>query len=68
VVVELAVGGLPKNPDPKILLEGFVVVAVGFVVFPDPELDAVFSGVGKLKMLMMALKEVAVQSRTSSTR
>jgi hypothetical protein len=33
------------------------VVPVGFVVFPDPELDA---GVGKLKILM--LKEVAVQS------
>jgi hypothetical protein len=65
VVVELVVAGLLKNPDPKMLFVELVVpvVFVVFVVFPDPELDAVFSGVGRLKMLMLtiALKEVAVQ-------
>ena len=45
-------------------LNGFAlefVVPVGFVVFPDPELDA---GVDRLTLLMLtiALKEVAVQS------
>ena len=41
------------------------VVPVGFVVFPDPELDA-----GRLKVLMLtiALKEVAVQSIFNQAR
>lgn len=52
----LVVAGLLKIPEPKMLLVEFVV-PVGFVGFPDPELDAVFSGVGRLKMLMAKLKE-----------